>query len=493
MHVPYSLLQIIGVPLAFVPVVYAVGWKFGRHAGWIVAVPLAYALTLILLAMSKGGMYEEYAWAPAAGLKLGLLIDGISAPVLFTIALVCALMAIYSVEYMEHRIRELYERPSNPAHSIYYVLYLLYAVGMMGTALATNLIQFYLFYELMLLPSWALIYLYGYKERARIALLYFLWTHSGAMLLLIGIFLIFAYLGSFEIASIGQLSTHPIAIWVATLILIGLFVKIAAFGLHVWLPPAHAEAPTSISALLSPIMIGIASYAAVRLIVLPLFDIFREMSVLIALWGLLTMIYGGLLALAQDDLKRFLAYSSISQMGYLITGIASITAIGIAGAIFHYLSHGLGKCILFAVSGILICQVHGIRSIKKLGGLAPKMPLTAIAFILGFFIIAGVPPLVGFQSKLLIFVGAIEGGLEWGLAKLSLAILALFATLITVAYALWTIWRVFFGPLPRSLEDAKDAPPTMTVPLFLLLLVAFALGIYPRLITDPLVSCFHLF
>jgi NADH-quinone oxidoreductase subunit M len=240
-------------------------------------------------------------------------------------------------------------------------------------------------------------------------------------------------------------------------------------------------------------MIGIGAYAVVRIVVLPLLEVFEKISLLIAIWGLLTMVYGGLLVLAQDDIKRLLAYSSISQMGYLITGIASVTTIGVTGTLFHYVSHGLGKCLLFAVAGILICQAHGIRSIKRLGGLAPKMPITTIAFVLGFLTIAGAPPLVGFQSKLLIFEGAIEGGIHWGLTKLIVAILALFATMITVAYALWTIWRVFFGPLPEHLKDVKEASPIMTVPLLVLVIVSVVLGVYPRPIVDlvvPMISKF---
>jgi NADH-quinone oxidoreductase subunit M len=492
MQIPY-LLQIIVVPLAFIPIAYVAGLKFGKYAGWITAIPLAYTVCLILLAIPKGSVYEEYVWAPLMDLKFGLLADGVSTPILFTIALLCMLVAVYSIQYMEHRIYEEYKRPNNAAHATYYILYLLYAVGMMGTVLATNLFEFYMFYELMLVPSWALIYLYGYGERERIALMYFLWTHAGALSLLAGIFLIYAKLGSLKIIDISHLVHDPIALWVIVLVLIGFFVKLAAFGFHIWLPYAHAEAPTPISALLSPAMIGIGAYAVIRIIILPLLEVFEKISLLIAIWGLLTTVYGGLLVLAQDDIKRLLAYSSISQMGYLITGIASATTIGVTGTLFHYVSHGLGKCLLFAVAGILICQAHGIRSIRRLGGLASKMPITTIAFVLGFLTIAGAPPLIGFQSKLLIFEGAIEGGIHWGLTKLIVAILALFATMITVAYALWTIWRVFFGPLPKHLKDVKEAPSMMTTPLLILAVISILLGVYPKPIVELIIPAINEF
>ena len=288
-----------------------------------------------------------------------------------------------------------------------------------------------------------------------------------------------------EIVDISKLAADPIAIWIAVLILVGFFVKMAAFSLHIWLPYAHAEAPTPISALLSSVMIGIGAYGAIRIIVLPLREVFEGLSALILAWGLITIIYGGLLALAQDDLKRLLAYSSISQMGYLIVGMASAVTAGLTGAVFHYVSHGLGKCILFAVAGILICQAHGIRSISRLGGLASKMPLSAVVFAIGFFTIAGAPPLAGFMSKLFIFKGAIEAGLHGVSIKLALAILALFSTIITVAYALRTIRRVFFGSLPDHLKDVKEAPLVMTVPLLILSVLSVVFCLYPEAVVAP--------
>jgi NADH-quinone oxidoreductase subunit M len=358
---------------------------------------------------------------------------------------------------------------------------------MMGTALATNLIEFYLFYELMLIPSWALINSYGYGEREKIALMYLIWTHAGAILLLAGIFMTYVRVGSFEMASLSMLRGDPMAIWIALSMLLGFFVKMAVFGLHIWLPYAHAEAPTPISALLSPVMIGLGAYASIRLVVVPLPEVFGKFSMIIAVLALITIVYGGLMALAQDDIKRLLAYSSISQMGYLLAGIASITVMGEAGAMLHYASHALGKGILFAVAGILICQAHGIRSINKLGGLASKMPITATVFIVGFLTISGMPPTIGFQSKWPIFYGAIEGSMALGLPRLTLAIATLFATIITIAYAFYTIWRVFFlKPLPKHLEDVKEAPPIMIVPLLVLMVLSFILGIYPGVLMDGL-------
>ena len=485
----YTLAQDLLVPLVFTPIVYAVGRRTGKQTGWVVSLPLLYTLLLLLSVAydirDGGSINESYSWAPLAGLTFGLKADGLSVWMAITINILCLLVAVYSIRYMEHRFHEEGHEPSPGAYAAYYTLYLLYAVGMVGTVLATNLIQFYLFYELMLVPSWALINNYGYGERERIGMMYFLWTHVGAVILLAGILSSYWVTGSFEIAKLSGVVASPIAGWIAFAILIGFFVKMAVFGLHIWLPYAHAEAPTPISALLSPAMIGIGAYAAARLVIIPMHEVFMSFGLIFSLWALITMVYGGLMALAQDDVKRFLAYSSVSQMGYIFLGLSSATSYGVTGAMFHYISHGLGKCILFCVAGILICQT-GTRSIKRLGGLADRMPLTATLCLLGFFAIAGVPPTIGFMSKWVIFSGVFTAALEHSIEMLAIAVASIVMTVITVGYALWTVRRIFFGPLPEHLKDVKEPPLIMTVPLLILAVASVILGIYPKLVTDYL-------
>lgn len=491
MQIPIPLLQTLVVPAVFVPIVYAIGRGVGKRVGWLTFLALAYGLallSLVALGVLRTGepCLEEWDWAPVAALRFGLLADGLSLPIVLTVAFLCTIDAVYSIRYMEHRIHEEYHRENRAAHATYYALYLLYAIGMMGTVLATNLIEFYLFFELMLVPSWALINSYGYGERERIGMMYFLWTHVGAVIMLSGILTAFVHTGSLEIADMGRLAGTPVARWVVVAMLVGFFVKMAVFGLHIWLPYAHAEAPTPISALLSPAMIGIAAYAITRILVLPLSSVVRALSTYLEIWALVTMVYGGLMALAQDDIKRLLAYSSISQMGYIFLGLSSVTSLGLTGSMFHYVSHGTAKFILFAVAGVLICQA-GVRSIRRLGGLADRMPVTALAFILGFLGIAGAPPLNGFQSKWLLFVGFFDKALHGSTLDLVVGLLALISTSITVGYALWTIRRVFFGPLPEHLKEVKEAPPIMTVPLLVSAVVSVVLGVYPRLVTDLLI------
>jgi NADH-quinone oxidoreductase subunit M len=497
MVIPYSLAQVLLVPLVFTPIAYFVGKNMGKKTGWLTAVPLIYTLLLlggIAAEIQGGGQYvETYPWAKDAGITFGMKADGLSIWVLLTINILCLFISLYSIPYMEHRLHEWEhetgEHIGNSSYASYYALYLLYAVGMLGTVMATNLIQFYLFYELMLVPSWALINNYGYGDRERIGMMYFMWTHVGAVILLAGILSSYWITGSFEISALSGVVGNANAGLIAFAILIGFLTKMAVFGIHIWLPYAHGEAPTPISALLSPAMIGIGAYATVRLVAIPMAPVFSKFSLVFSVWALVTLVYGGLMALAQDDIKRFLAYSSVSQMGYIFLGLASAAAFGEAGAIFHYVSHGFGKCILFCAAGILISQT-GTRSIKKMGGLADKMPITATLTIIGFFTIAGVPPTIGFMSKFMIFSGVFSSALASSPEQVIVAIVAIIMTVLTVGYSLWTVRRIFFGPLAEGMENVKEAPPLMLLSLVVFAFCAIVIGIYPRLVTDFILPFF---
>ena len=446
-------------------------------------IPLALSTLLVLLAGWQGNVVETFRWEPIG--YFGFRADGLSVPVVFTVTLLCSVISVYSMPYMTHRLGG-----ESKEHGLYFALYLLYSVGMIGAVLATNLIEFYLFFELMLIPSYFLIARWGYGDRDRISFMYFMWTHVGALAFLAGILTLWAVAGSFDLSALASaVIPEPYRFWITITILVGLLVKMAAFGVHIWLPHAHAEAPTPISALLSPAMIGIGGYAIVRILMTVSPELIAAVSFQLSLWALITMVYGGLMALVQDDMKRLMAYSSISQMGYILLGIASVQVQGVSGAMFHYLSHGMGKGILFMVAGIIIVQVHGIRSISKLGGLAKKMPVTATAALIGFLTILGVPPTSGFISEFLIFFGSIKSAMEpLFFQRLIVSIGAIVSTAITAGYTLWTMKRVFFGGLPAEMAGVGEAPSTMTAPLVVLAATAVILGILPDLVASGILS-----
>lgn len=204
-------------------------------------------------------------------------------------------------------------------------------------------------------------------------------------------------------------------------------------------------------------------------------------------WATVTMLYGSLLTIAQDDVKRLYACSTISQTSYSLLGLASCTVYGVAGGIFYFLSHSLGKAILFSVAGILVYKT-GIRDMKGMGGLAKRMPLTAILCILGSMILSAIPPLSGFQAEWIMFTGIFQRGVQETALNLVIAIAGVFATFLATIYTFWPVARIFFGHLPKSFEDVRDPPLSMILPLLLLAVTSLLLGVYPNLVMKFLSS-----
>ena len=533
------LIQAVLLPIILSPLGYLLGKRFGSRAVWFAFAVLLYSTLLLLYAFGTGQSSESYSWFPVAiaGSSLigsigqfGLFLDGISAPFALTIYIICTSVALYSVPYMKHRIfeqegivteseprevvgvsisgdkssqttenaektkeKDLENSRTNSRFGLYILLYMLYSAGMLGTVLATNLIELYFFFEFMLIPSYFLIAEFGYGARGRISFMYLLWTHIGALLMLLSFLAIGSQSGSFVFINNGLPVSIQIAAsvlpWIVFGIVVGLFVKLAAFGLHVWLPFAHAEAPTPISALLSPAMIGIGGYIIIRIFTILLPAAYQQISVGIAAWGVITMFYGGIMALAQDDIKRLFAYSSVSQMGYIIFGIATATELGVGGATFQFVSHGTAKAILFMVAGLIIVQGGGLRSIKKMGGLGSKLPVTTVCAVIAFLALLGFPETNGFQSEWMIFGGGFQlatSGAANANYWLFLSILAVISTIVTASYALWTIWRVFFGKLPDELSNIREGSPYMLAPMIFLAFLTILLGVAPQIIDGPL-------
>src|ERR671915_949230 len=388
----YFLLAATFIPLLLAPVAYGIGRRAGaKPATWFSFGALAVSTGLLLI--PAVGVYtgqqtvyvEQYEWGQFG--DFGLRLDGLSLPFALIIYILCTVIAVYSRPYMVHKVSE--DLPGHGhgggggggiAHgnnnnssvhtthglpdkslgsssqttvlntqqyvnnqiALYFALYLAFSMGMLGTVLATNLIQFYVFFELMLVPSFFLVAFYGYGARRRIALMFFFWTHVGAVVLLLGLLAMGFFAGGFDFETIKANASNIPAQWLPLIVfalVIGLGVKLAAFLLHIWLPYAHAEAPTPVSALLSPAMIGIGAYGLLRLWMELLTGSYEQYSLYINMWGLATMIYGGAMALMQDDIKKVLAYSSISQMGYILFGLGSESILGITGGALFYVTH----------------------------------------------------------------------------------------------------------------------------------------------------------
>lgn len=523
----YYLLIATFLPLLGSPVAYILAKKSGSNATtWFSFGILAISTLLLFLASFtlQGGRtayVESYPWSQFG--NFGLRIDGLSLPFAIIINILCTVLALYSKPYMLHKIKESFKenfnrRESNSGSNVYtssaggneieslripgsneeqyvkhhmglyFALYLTFSMGMLGTVLATNLIEFYVFFELMLVPSFFLVAFYGYGERKRIALMFFFWTHAGAVVLLLGLLAMGFFAGGFDydtvMENVGKIPDQWLVLIVFSLV-IGLGVKLAAFVLHIWLPYAHSEAPTPISALLSPAMIGIGAYGLLRLWLELLVGDYSQYSIYINLWGLATMIYGGAMAMMQDDIKRVLAYSSISQMGYILFGVGSESVLGITGATLMYVSHGLGKAILFMMAGSIILQT-GTRSMSKLGGLAGRMPYTAVIAMIGALTIMGIPPTSGFMAEWILFNGVLQSGVTNSDTLRIVAFgLGILATVLSAAYILWMYKRIFFGKIPEQYSKIKDSNRYVTVTMAALAAITLFLGVYPNPLLNP--------
>ncbi|MHA1115432.1 MAG: NADH-quinone oxidoreductase subunit L [Candidatus Heimdallarchaeum aukensis] len=445
-----------------------------KYAGWITAgvstVVLAFLITASVPIWNSSVTKVELQWAPAAGLLMGFLLDNLSALIALLIAVVSTLTAFYSIKYMEHEERK----------GLYFSLYNFFFAGMLGVVLSTNLLEFFFFWELMLIPSYLMIVYWGTKAKAaKVALKYFFYTQVGSIGIIVSFAIIAFYGNSLNIAEIAtnlSISSLPNAILYLTFILlmIGLAVKLAIFPFQNWLPDAHGEAPTPISVLLSAVMIETAAYAIVRIAMQFYGEIFETSRIVFESVGVFTLLYGGFLALRQTDVKRLLAYSSVSQMGYVFIGLSTYNQFGVSGGLFHILAHGFGKGILFMTAGILIHEVK-TRDITAMGGLGRKMPFTAIISFIAALNLAGTPPLSGFFSEWFIFSGAFyQATTEFVI----LGIFLLLGSILSAAYMLRFLWKVFLGPLPGELEKTKETKLLLWVPGAILALLAIFFGIF---------------
>jgi NADH-quinone oxidoreductase subunit M len=451
------------------------------RSGWISVASLAASLIAIMSVaadiVSIERIEEYVGWVPSLGIRFGFLLDQVNVPIGLIMATVSLVVCLYSVEYT---------RPLTISRAvrIYYGCLLIFVASMIAVVLSDDLVQFYLFWEAMLIPSYFLITVWGMSDkRLEIGFKYFIFTHIGAIAMLLGILATYAYTNTLnlpKLITLMNLIPEPMTSVIFVLLILGFYVKMAIFPVHTWLPDAHSEAPTPISALLSGLMIKCGAYGIVRLIT-PMFKhIAWDPSTALMVLAAVTMVYGGAMAIAQTDIKRFLAYSSISQMGYIAFGLASDSRLGITGSVLHIINHAIGKSLLFLISGIII-EKTGTRDISRMGGLAQRMPITTVTFLVGALSLSGIPPLSGFWSEWLIFAGGLSTG------KVAITVFALISTVLTAGYYLWASWRIFFGPLREDLREATDPPWQQSLPLLLLAFIVITIGVYPEAFMNHIV------
>jgi NADH-quinone oxidoreductase subunit M len=462
--------------------IYVFRGRIGDAAGKVAVAFSGLAMFLMFppffRVMFEGGEALEVAdWSVVLG-QFGLYLDGIAFPITFAVVVLGFLAVVYAVGYTSHSEN----KPTFFANTLFFLM------GMQWVTLATNLIEFFIAWELMLVPSYFLILFWGLPEtRKRTAMKFWLYTQSGAVCLLVGFGVLYFLSGavpgsSFELAYImASLASYVGLVDILKLVFVllaaGFLVKMAVFPIHWWLPPVHAEAPTPISVLLSGAMIETGAYALVRFGTITLGVAAQELAYFIGILGVATMFYGGFMAMVQTDIKRLLAYSSVSQMGYVLFALGMTTTFGVSGGLFHLINHAFSKGVLFMAAGTVIHQTH-LRDINLMGGLSNKMPITAFAAAIGAMSIAGSPPLSGFASEWMMFYGGFQA--EFFI----LTLLAVSSSIFSAGYMLRFLWKVFLGPHPENLEEVKEGPRSMTIPMIILGVLIVFFGIFPGVALD---------
>lgn len=489
-----ELLLIIEAPLLMALALFIFPRRLRPAARWLAggAAALSLAAIFSLIPALQRGEVPTIAltWIPAAGIEFDLHIDWLTLPFAITEGAVTLLAIIYSWGSETHDDRSSY----------FYALLLLFSVGMAGTTLADDMMLFYTFWELMLLASCALILVWGHASsggpsRRAVALKYFIFTHLGSLMVLVAMVILYDATGTdrFSALRAGVTLAPGMVTTVITLFILGFCVKMAIFPLHLWLPDAHTVAPMPVTIMLAAAMLSMGGYGILRF-PLSIFSIeqMQPFAVPMMILGILSEIYGALMALAERDIKRIIAYSSVSQMGYILYGMGTLTYNGITGATLHVIYHAIVKALLFMVVGMVV-HVTGKRNIDEMGGLARRMPITTTCAAIGILAIIAVPPLGIFDSEWMIFAGGLET------PYMALSVITIFGSLLTVAYALWFGSRIFLGPDPSETTDATDTslgpvsdraparakkPLAMVVPAIILAVLAIVEGIFPGPLFD---------
>jgi len=488
--IPSILLQIIFIPVLVALLIFLFRNHLGKKAGWLAVFGIAYTTGLLLVALSSVYQGEpikvDYPLAINPDIRFTLLADGLSIVVALICNLVCLALSIYSIKYIDHRIEILFagidKKNEIKYYACFFYLFMFFPVGFVGLTFAADLIVLYFFLELLTIIFYFLLAYFGYYERVKVAMMFLIWGIFSAVVTLAGILVIYSQVGSFQIDQIHHMAGSPLAFWAIAIILVGLFAKIAIVPLHVWIPWVHSNTPTSTAALMA-VYANIVAYIVVRVLVLPLWDDFQWFGPPIMVLAVVTMVYGALLTLGQTDMKRIPACSTISQCAYSMLGIGALTAASIEGGLFFFLSHCIGKTVFFSAAGMVVYSTH-IRDTTKLSGLMYKMPMTALIFILGGLMLAGIPPFSSFISEVIMFQGIFQRADTIGIA---LGIIGLMAVLLTVAYVAYFALTIFFGELPDNLKNnshIKDPPLSMCLPLIGIILLGAFLGLYPSLVIN---------
>ena len=451
----------VALPLAISLLIQLLARGRPLLSGWLANITLLALVVMSVFAIGQDGLYHLGGWPTPVGIDLRL--DQLAVLLLLAVNLVGFAVALYSIDYMR--------RFTASRH--FYGLFLLMVTGMNGVVLAGDLFNLYVFLEVAAVASYSLVAFGCAHEELEASFKYVVLGSLSSALILIGIALVYGITGTLNLAHmasrIAQQGMDAPLLLAFGLFICGFSFKAALVPFHAWLPDAHPAAPAPVSAMLSGVLIkAIGVYVLARLA----FNVFgagdSELSLLRWL-GVLSMVVGGLLAAGQSDIKRMFAYSSISQVGFIVLGLGLGTPLGLVGALYHLVNHALFKSLLFLNAGA-VEYATGTRDLDELGGLNRALPVTGATSLIGSMSIAGIPPFNGFWSKLIIVLACIEAGYY------GFAFTAVIISVVTLAYQLKVQRRAFFAALPRAFGDLRREPALMSLAMILLAAGCIALS-----------------
>ncbi len=472
MSVPLPVFIAIPLVTAFVLPVFG---KKGKDAATVLANLATISLLVLAVAsIGQSGVYEIGKWSIPLGINL--VLDGLSSLVLLAISVVSAAAMLFSARYMEQYT----------AKSKYLSLFLLMVAGMNGVALSGDIFNVFVFLEIASLASYALVGFGCEHEELEASFKYMVLGSIGSVFILFAVALVYGNTGTLNMAyvsdAIQSSGLNAGLTFALALFVVGFGLKAALVPFHAWLPDAHPSAPAPISAMLSGILIKtLGIYALVR-VVFNVFGVSVSIGWLLVVLGLLSMVAGAFLAIGQWDFKRLLAYSSISQIGYVMLGIGlggliiakynnlPWASLAILGGLFHLVNHAVYKSLLFLTSGSVQMST-GTRQLKEMGGLAEKLPITRTTCTIASASIVGIPPFSGFWSKLILVVAAVQAGFYW------VAAIIVFVSLCTLIMYLKVQRYVFLGELPENLQQIKENRGSMLVAMVFLACLCALMGL----------------
>ena len=479
------LSAIIFLPLAGALIIALVPGLSPRLTRYIAAfftlIPLGIAVFLFAdfdRSASMAGVMqfeESLSWIPAINANYHLGVDGLSLPLLLLTTLLGFIVVLVSWK-INLRVRQ------------YFFWLLLLETSILGVFCSLDLLLFFVFWEIEIIPMYFLISIWGSGRKEYSAIKYALYTLFGSALMLAGILSLYFATGSLNMVHISQNGLAAVqavmpAAPIFFLLLTGFAVKLPVFPLHTWLPDAHTDAPTAASVMLAGALIKMGGYGMIRVCVSIFPQTAQQYAPLLLTLATISIIYGAAVILRQSDIKRLIAYSSISHMGFVLLGIFALGELSLIGAGLQMFSHGIITGLLFAVTGIIM-HTTGERNINNLGGLAHQIPTIAVIFILGGLGAIALPSTSGFVAEVSIFLGAFSSTAVNGVNIF--AFICLLGIVLAAAYILWLVQRVFFGFTDSRFNAVLDADKTEIIYCSILIIIMFVVGVYPMILTDVL-------